>query len=223
MASFKSHVRNSISFIYYWLFKSTSGLSFFSPLTDKHWLHIELSISTSSNGIETKHNYEHNSTTTMVQTVPFRFLDLPPELRNTIYTIYLTNQPAIRIPDRRRYKLPDILLTNKQIHQESKLLFYNLATFKVLIRSSLHMNFGRLPAESLDAIRDFRICDVCADSRKTARMNFKFYRAYIERAGVRLRLGSLWQRIAEGTRRLVWVNELGERKELDDGDQKDFG
>ncbi|KAK3680343.1 hypothetical protein LTR37_021312 [Vermiconidia calcicola] len=63
----------------------------------------------------------------------FRFLDLPPELRNHIY-MYLLVFRTDRSGGQRRTCYPSILATSKQVHQESCPVLYRNATVDVDVR-----------------------------------------------------------------------------------------
>jgi hypothetical protein len=73
--------------------------------------------------------------------MPFPFLHLPPELRNTIYTLALTSPtPLILAPYKPHVHRPatPLLRTCRQIHHEATPLLYTSNTFNFLSRRAYH-------------------------------------------------------------------------------------
>ena len=69
---------------------------------------------------------------------PFRFLDLPPELRNQMYDELLTLKPApgdghFEPCARKHTASPEILRVCRQIHNESSQLIYSLNTIEIYL------------------------------------------------------------------------------------------
>jgi hypothetical protein len=66
------------------------------------------------------------------ETLTFRLLDLPPELRNAIFTYYFDSLPDLKA----RYCEPPICLTSRLIRKESIPLFYGRCTFDLTFAGS---------------------------------------------------------------------------------------
>ena len=61
---------------------------------------------------------------------PFRFLDLPPELRDQIYADLLTNEY-----DAELFRCPSIFQVSRLVHQEAKHILYQRVTFRFNVSS----------------------------------------------------------------------------------------
>lgn len=86
-------------------------------------------------------------------TQPFRFLALPPELRNKIYThLFQCTKPLVKPT----YTLPGLLLANHQIHAEALGLYYSTSTFRCLDEASTINWLCCLSKEKLGLLREVR-------------------------------------------------------------------
>lgn len=71
-------------------------------------------------------------TATTIPDQPFRFFDLPPELRNRIYHLVLFTQRPYRQSDNRRIKpCISVFLASRRFHTEASYLLYSRQTFRV--------------------------------------------------------------------------------------------
>lgn len=64
-------------------------------------------------------------------TSPFRFLDLPPEIRNLVYAIALRSHGIIIVDE--KLELPALLTSCQEIHSEASSIWYRDNTFKAAI------------------------------------------------------------------------------------------
>lgn len=65
--------------------------------------------------------------------MPFRFLDLPAELRNRIYHLVVYRPWSMRL---RHFKPPDITRVSRQLRNEALCIFFDVNTFVAEIRTS---------------------------------------------------------------------------------------
>lgn len=100
----------------------------------------------------------------------FRFLDLPPELGNLIYTLLFTAKPHKVFGYVDSHKMPGILLANKQIHKESIGLFWSNTTFQ--INYALFRWLPRLPTHRCNTIQ--RIRYACTPTQ-ASHLSIKWY------------------------------------------------
>jgi hypothetical protein len=90
---------------------------------------------------------------------PFRLLDLPPELRNTIYDFVFAGHklfiPALQ-PEDFRHIAPALLVSCKQIYNEAILTYYHCTLFYVHYRPDL-VWFLKIAERFQQAIKCVRI------------------------------------------------------------------
>lgn len=136
----------------------------------------------------------------------FKFLDLPPELRNMIYVYFFRAKPHKAYGYPKNDRLPGLLLANKQIHKEAIELFYSITTFQIGGKIDEWIKF--LPIKRLDTINYIR----------------NEAKIYISHCGIcfgwlhqpRLREGVIWMPVREfGEPRTLWKNGLGEKEGFD--------
>ena len=85
---------------------------------------------------------------------PFRFLDLPPELRNRIYSMSMATDDTIWIPCSNSQDMqPDITRVNSQIRREALPVFYAENTFQMDIS---RCDWG-LVLDYCDSVRDWGV------------------------------------------------------------------
>lgn len=143
------------------------------------------------------------------------FLDLPPELRNEIYTLALQDDKPIPVSSytTRLYRPPSLLLTNKQTHEEATPIFYNIRIFDVVPCSPM-MWLCRIP----EKYQGFITCIYSGETIDEADVKAKF-EAYNKLAAIHatnFRRGVIWL-LVRRKRRLVWMNEFGQQKKFDLG------
>ncbi|KAF2162710.1 hypothetical protein M409DRAFT_26947 [Zasmidium cellare ATCC 36951] len=99
-----------------------------------------------------------SSTESKTQTsTPSKFLSLPPELRNEIYTALFPPSSEGSVQRiKPGYELPGLLLTCKQIHSECMGLYYSNSIFRCLDEDSAVSWLTNLPPKWLDMIEEVR-------------------------------------------------------------------
>lgn len=88
----------------------------------------------------------------------FRFLDLPAELRNTVYELIFETTDVHISLNGYFHAPPSILRTSSSIYQEAVLLYYHHTTFTFWQGPSLLHWYGFLPGKFRDAITKLRYC-----------------------------------------------------------------
>ena len=137
---------------------------------------------------------------------PFRFLDLPAELRINIYEPVFANKTEF--VDRKRHiqiTAPKLLLASKQIYKEATKIFYGATAFYLKNIDSLP-SFGRIPAEHQKAITCVRVSsDDCMWE------NFdRDLQDIIEKPGLKLRPGVVYSAKDNDRGGLSWINQFGQ-------------
>ncbi|KAK4494829.1 hypothetical protein PRZ48_014185 [Zasmidium cellare] len=88
---------------------------------------------------------------------PSKFLSLPPELRNEIYTALFPPSSEGSVQRiKPGYELPGLLLSCKQIHAECMGLYYSNSIFRCLDEDSAVSWLSNLPRKWLDMIEEVR-------------------------------------------------------------------
>lgn len=147
---------------------------------------------------------------------PFRFLDLPAELRNYIYQLaYEDTVITIGMIIRRsRYATPGLLMANKQIYVEGLLTFYNAAIFYFDSYWNGVRWYSALPLKQRDAIREVRYH---VDSRWDPSLlhAWETANARLVEAGTPMRKGVLRVGVKRAGQEISWSSKFDDLVEVD--------
>ena len=137
---------------------------------------------------------------------PFRFLDLPAELRINIYEHVFAN-----ITEFPHHKVccvvtsRQLLLVSKQIYKEATKTFYGATTFYLRNIESLPL-FGRLSTEHQEAIACVRVWSAdCLEENPDESLQ-----DFIAKAGLKLRPGVVYLVEDDDMGHPSWRNQFGE-------------
>lgn len=141
--------------------------------------------------------------------------NLPAELRNAIYTLVFSSSEPTRIIDRERYRAPGLLLVNKQIQEEATPLFYSTTTFVTMSPGHRHW-LQHAPNEYISKIRCIYY-DWSMISSAQVQREFDWFRNLVQQRNIKVQSGVLWLPLLDFGPRVVWINELGEEREYENG------
>ena len=138
----------------------------------------------------------------------FRFLDLPAELRNSVYHFVFLNKRVVINNSVSPYTPPAILVTYRQIYKEAIIAFYKAAIFYVVRDARLSWP-STIPPRFQEAITCMRTYDYQLNA-ETARSVMPGIRSYFNGMGATFKHGVIQGRLYSASDgEWHWIDELG--------------